>query len=383
MIALARELNERTPEAGVRLELEDEMESEQNTTPGAQPEPVQPPTAPTPPAAAPQVVAPVPAPYGAAGAVPEPAAPKKKMSTGAKWALWLGIGFVLLVLGSCALSVYLIAAPSDASLDFAGGESVALIHIDGVIAGTGTVYEGYITPEYLLDQLDQALADPDVAAIVLRIDSPGGTVAASWEIAEAVRRAAEEKPVVASIGDVGASGAYMVAAQCDRIVASPGSAVGSIGVIMEVPNIEGLLDKLGVEFTTITTGEFKDSGSPYRSLTETETARYREQMAGAYDQFIADVAEGRDMTEAEVRELATGWVWLGAEAMDLGLIDELGTFDDGIEAAAELGGIGPDPYITTYETVDPFESLLFDMIGILAPGRGLDAESIQRSALPR
>ena len=359
------------------------MGSEQGTTPGVQPDPSQQPVAPASASVPPQASMSAPAPYAAPVTVSEPIAPKKKMSTGAKWALWLGIGFVLLVLGSCALSVYLIAAPSDSSLGFTGGESVALIHIDGVIAGTGTVYEGYITPEYLLDQLDQAIGDPDVMAIVLRIDSPGGTVAASWEIAEAVRRASEQKPIVASIGDVGASGAYMVAAQCDRIVASPGSAVGSIGVIMEVPNIEGLLDKLGVEFTTITTGEFKDSGSPYRSLTETETARYREQMAGAYDLFIADVARGRQMPEATIRSLATGWVWLGAEAKDLGLVDELGTFDDGIATAAELGGIEGDPYITTYEAEDPFESLLFDMIGILAPGRGFDAESIQRSALPR
>jgi protease-4 len=287
------------------------------------------------------------------------------------------------MLGSCVLSVYLLMEAPDGVPPLASGGAVALIHIDGVIAGTGSVYEGYITPEYLLDQLDQALDDPDVAAIVLRIDSPGGTVAASWEISEAVRRASQEKPVIASIGDVGASGAYMVASQCDTIIATPGSSVGSIGVIMEIPNVEGLLDKLGVEFTTLTSGELKDAGSPYRSMTETETALFQAQMTQAYDQFIIDVARGRGMPESEVRELATGWVWLGDEALDKGLIDEIGTFDDAIATAGELGGIEGDPYITTYEQIDPFEGLLFDMIGLLAPARGLDAESIERSGLPR
>jgi protease-4 len=302
------------------------------------------------------------------------------MSAGAKWAIGIAVAFVLLILFSC---VGLLALRTGGPKMTSSGDSIALIHIDGVIAGTGTIYDGVSSPEYILDQIDQALADDSVKAIMLRIDSPGGTVAASQEITLAVRRAAEEKPVVASIGDIGASGAYMVASQCSEIVASPGSAVGSIGVIMEIPNVAGLLDKLGVEFTTLTQGEYKDAGSPYRSVTPTESAMLEGQMEIAYEQFIADVALGREMSEAEVRELATGWVWLGSEALDLGLVDTLGNYDDAVDAAADLGGIEGEPYVVTYEPDYSFESLIWDMIGFRSPSRALDADALRRYGLPR
>jgi protease-4 len=304
------------------------------------------------------------------------------MSTGAKWAIGLTVGFVLLTLLSC-VGLLVVAATGGGPSIGSYADSVALIHIDGVIAGTGTSYEGVSSPEYILDQLDQALADDSVRAILLRIDSPGGTVAASQEISLAVRRAAEEKPVVASIGDIGASGAYMVAAQCSEIVASPGSAVGSIGVIMEIPNVAGLLDKLGVEFTVLTEGAHKDVGSPFRSVTATESAMLQGQMEIAYEQFIADVAEGRGMSEAEVRELATGWVWLGSEAIDLGLIDTLGNFDDAVDAAADLGGIEGDPYIVTFGYDYSLENLIWDMFGFTSRSRAIDVDALRRIGLPR
>jgi len=307
--------------------------------------------------------------------------PKRKMSAGAKWAIGLAVVFVVLAVGSCAFVASLGSIFDTSPIPM--GDSIALIHVDGVIAGTGSTYDGVITPEYMLDQLDQALADDSVKTILLRIDSPGGTVAASQEISMAVSRAAAEKPVVASIGDVGASGAYMVAAQCDEIVAAPGSTVGSIGVIMEIPNVSGLLDKLGVEFTVLTKGENKDVGSPYRSVTPTEAVMLSDQMDIAYEQFIADVAEGREMEEAEVRELATGWAWLGTEALDLGLVDSLGNFDDAIDTAAELGGIEGDPYIVTYEPTYGFEDLFLSLIGLTSRLQAPDAEAVQRLGLPK
>ena len=310
-----------------------------------------------------------------------PAPQKRPMSAGAKWAIGLGAAFVVLTFLSCVGLV--VAMSADNGLGPVTGDSVALIHIDGVIAGTGTIYDGVSSPEYILDQLDQALSDSSVQAILLRIDSPGGTVAASQEISLAVRRAAEEKPVVASIGDVGASGAYMVAAQCTEIVASPGSSVGSIGVIMEIPDVAGLMDKLGVQFTTLTQGEHKDVGSPFRSVTPTETAMLTEQMSIAYEQFIADVAEGRGMSEAEVRELATGWVWLGSEAVDLGLVDTLGNFDDAVDRAADLGGIEGEPYIVTYEADYALEELLWSLFGFSSVRTPIDADSLRRFSLPR
>ena len=303
-------------------------------------------------------------------------APKKRMSAGAKWAIGLGIAFLVLMLGSCGLMVVMLGDPDFSSLS--SGDSVAVIHIDDVIAGTSGM-----TPENVLDQLGQAQDDESVKAIVLRVDSPGGTVAASQEIMTAIRRVAEDKPVITSVGDLCASGAYMVASQTDEIIASPGSTIGSIGVIMQIPNAEELLDKVGVQFTTLTAGEYKDAGSLYRSLTETETAMLDEQLALIQDQFIADVAEGREMTEDEVRALATGWAWLGSEALELGLIDTIGNYDDAIDRAAELGGIDGEPSIVTYEPTDPFSDIYLDLLGILAPGEPFDAAALQRTGLPR
>lgn len=320
------------------------------------------------------------APVNAAAQAAPPAqpVPKKRMSAGAKWAIGLGIGFVVLMLFSC-VAMFVIIGSADSS-GFALGDSIAVIHIEDTIQG-GRVGSG--SPEYVLDQLDQALADDSVKAILLRIDSPGGTVAASQEITLAVRRAAEEKPVVTSVGDVCASGAYMVASQSDEIMASPGSTVGSIGVIMEVANVEELLNKIGVNFTTLTYGEYKDAGSMYRSLTETETAMLNAELTTIADQFIADVAEGRGMSEDEVRELATGWAWVGSEALDLGLIDSLGNYNDAVDRAAELGGIEGEPNIVSYEYVDPLAGLWSQLLGVLSPADQLDAESLQRIALPR
>ncbi|MGB4592488.1 MAG: signal peptide peptidase SppA [Coriobacteriia bacterium] len=316
--------------------------------------PPAPPTAPAPPVVAPQ--------------------PKKR-----GWLIALIVVGALVLFG-CIGSVFLLAS-FEGGGSVALGDSIALIHLDGVIAGTGSTMDGVITPEAFIDQLDQAEADDSVKAILIRADSPGGTVAASQECAMAIERV--EKPVVVSVGDMCASGAYMVASQCDEIIAAPGSSVGSIGVIMEIPNVSGLLDKVGVEFTILSEGEYKDAGSPYRSITNTESAMFKEQMKMAYDQFIADVATGRDMDEADVRELATGWVWLGTEAKELGLIDSLGNYSDAVDRAAELGGIEGEPGIVTFEPEYRFEDLALSLFGLITNSPAPDAASLERMSLPR
>lgn len=261
---------------------------------------------------------------------------------GCGWVAWLGTG----------------------DLGVPVGDAIAVIPIDGVIAGTGGA--GVITPQDFRDKLNQALDDESVKAVVLRVDSPGGTVAASEEIALYVKAA--EKPVVVSVGDVDASGAYMVSSQADRIIALPGSAVGSIGVITEIPNVAGLLDKLGVEFTVITAGKYKDAGSPYRSLTASEQALIQGSVDEVYGQFIDIVAEGRKLPRSKVESLATGWAWNGTEAKKLGLVDQIGTFDDALEIAAKLGKIKGD-----YDTVSYDEPQFEDVFGsILGISRQLD-----------
>ena len=272
---------------------------------------------------------------------------------------------VLAVVGGCGWIAWL----GSGNRSVPTGDAIAVIPIDGVIAGTGST--GVITPQRFRDKLNKALGDDSVKAIILRVDSPGGTVAASEEIALYVKAA--DKPVVVSVGDVDASGAYMVSSQADKIIALPGSAVGSIGVITEIPNVAGLLDKLGVKFTVIAAGKYKDTGSPYRSLTATEQGLIQGSVDESYGQFIDIVAEGRRMPRSKVESLATGWAWNGSEAKKLGLIDEIGTFDDALKAAAKLGRIKGD-----YDTVNYDDAQLGDVFGGLI---GLTRQLGESSAL--
>lgn len=293
-----------------------------------------------------QVANPDPRVYGAPGpAAPSPA-PKRR---GWMWAVVI-VAILAMLVTVCVVPFALFMGDD---LSFSSYDSIAIIPIDGVITGTGDYYSGYITPEYLRDQLDQAASDPSVRAVVLRVNCPGGTVAASQELTRYIEEF--ELPVVVSIGDVGASGAYMMASHADQIWAMPGSTVGSIGVIMEIPNLAGLAEKLGVEFQVITAGEHKDAGSIWRELSDEERALLQGEIDEVYGQFVDTVAEGREMDRAEVEKLATGWAWSGERAKELGLVDEIGTLDDALDAAAELAGIEGDYDTVTFD--DPFSSL--------------------------
>jgi len=306
-----------------------------------------------------------------------------KTRSGKAW-IWWTVGIVvtmLLVVASCALPF--LAFFSNDGLDMPRAEGVAVIRVDGVIAGTGDYYSGVVTPEYFLDLLEQAEDDDRVKAILLRVDSPGGTVAASEEISAYVKEAT--KPVVISIGDVGASGAYMVSSQADEIWANPGSSVGSIGVIAEIPNVETLLDTVGVEFQVITAGKYKDTGSPYRPLTKEERALIQGEVEEAYGQFIDIVAEGRKLDRATVEELAIGWTWSGVEAKKLGLIDEIGTYRDALDAAAERGGIKGDYDVISYS--EDLPELLGSLLQLTSRLGGLESltsrEALSRQSLPK
>lgn len=304
-----------------------------------------------------QVAPPIAYAYPQVPPMPVPAPARRSRA----WMWWtLGIVFsVSLLFGGCALSLAVLAGTDSGS--WASVDSVAVIRIDGVIAGTGDYYSGYVTPEYFYDQIDQAQEDESVKAIVLRVDSPGGTVAASEEISRYVKQCS--KPVFVSTGDINASGAYMVSSQADEIWALSGSAIGSIGVISQIPNASRLLDKLGVEFQVITAGKNKDTGSAFRPLTKAERALIQGQVDEIYTQFIDTVAKGRGMKRSAVEELATGWTWNGDKALKLGLIDKIGTYEDALDAAAKAGGIKGDYDIITYEP-DPFDDLFGSMFGL-------------------
>lgn len=314
-------------------------------------------------------------PQGAApAAYPPPYVPQSQPQPPRRGWIWavVALVFVFGIIGSCLWAVSLLGGEVQGSAT--SGEAVAVISIDGVIAGTGGA--GVITPQDFVKELDRAEADNNVKAIVLRVDSPGGTVAASEEIATYVKQAT--KPVVVAVGDVGASGAYMVSSQADKIFALPGSAVGSIGVITDIPNVSELLGKLGVKFTVIKAGKYKDAGSPYRALTPKETALIQGSVDQVYGQFIDIVASGRNLPRSEVESMATGWAWNGERAKDLGLVDEIGTYRDAMKAAAKLGGIDGKYETVTYDS-QKLEDLLGNILGIrnqLGPLGSLDPRTV-------
>ncbi|MBM3712142.1 MAG: signal peptide peptidase SppA [Actinobacteria bacterium] len=248
-------------------------------------------------------------------------------------------------------------------------DSIYVIRMEGIISGTeaaGLFSTSAVTPEYMIEQFIAAEKNPNVKALLIRVNSGGGSAAASREIFEELKKI--KKPVVISVSDVCASGAYYISCAADKIVANRSSSVGSIGVIMQIPNLEELYKKLGIKYTTIKQGQYKDSGSTDRPLTPEEEKLFRQQTFKIYEQFIADVVETRGLTVEKVEEIANGWVYLGTEAKELGLIDEIGTYKDAEKIAARLGGIKGEPNIVygkKYSIFDAFlQSFLYKIINL-------------------
>jgi len=198
-----------------------------------------------------------------------------------------------------------------------------------------------------------------VKAIVIQINSPGGSVAASQEIVNLLEQV--KVPVVISMSDLAASGGYYISAGADKIVALPGTLTGSIGVISELPNLKGLFDKLGIDMQVITAGEHKDMYAGFRELTPEERAIEQTMTDQLYAQFVQVVVKGRNLSEDKVRALATGQLYTGTQAKEMGLVDELGGLQTAIDAAANLAGIS-EPEVEYYKRETP--SLLNDLLGL-------------------
>lgn len=222
-------------------------------------------------------------------------------------------------------------------LDLSGQDRVALIRVEGVILDAQTT----------ISELKQYSENPLVKAIVLRIDSPGGGVVPSQEIHDAVKRVKNKsnKAVIASMGTVAASGGYYIAAATDRIIANPGTLTGSIGVIMEMANFEGLMKKVGVEGVVIKSGRFKDVGSPLRKMSDEERKLLQSVMDDVHHQFIQAVADGRSLEVSDVEPLADGRIYTGRQAKEARLVDELGDLDDAIHIAADIAGMEGEPKV--------------------------------------
>jgi len=229
-------------------------------------------------------------------------------------------------LGLIMTFVFSVAGPSVA---FSFKEKIGVLPIDGPISESDTI----------VAQLVEFRKDRRIKAIVLRVNSPGGGVGPSQEIFREIRKTLEAKKVIASLGSVAASGGYYVAAAANKIVANPGTLSGSIGVIMEFVQVEELLKKIGISVEVLKTGEFKDIGSLHRKLSERDREMIRALVFDVQRQFVEAVALGRGLPVEKVREIADGRVLSGAQCKDLGLVDQLGNFEDAVELAKTLTGI--------------------------------------------
>ncbi len=217
----------------------------------------------------------------------------------------------------------------------------------GIVEAKGTIGEPQagVDSDRIVKLLKKYERDDDVKAIVIRVDSPGGAVAPSQEIHDAVQRIKAKKKVVVSMGNLAASGGYYISAPADRIFAEPGTLTGSIGVIFIHFNVRGLLDLARIEETTVKSGKYKDTLSPFRPLREPDREEIQTISDDVYAQFVDAVAQGRGLPEARVREIAEGRIYTGRRAKELKLVDELGGFDDALASAWSLAGQTGEPKV--------------------------------------
>lgn len=236
-------------------------------------------------------------------------------------------------------------------------KTIAVVHIEGEI-GTSSG----IDAESTIRTLKRIESDKNVKAVVLRINSPGGSAASSQEIANFISKM--KKPVVASVGDTAASGAYWIAAACDRIICNPASSLGSIGVIVTIPNLEKLAEKIGIKYVVIHKGKFKDMGNPFRDITPEERKLFESHIMEIYNQFIDFVAHQRKLPRAKVEELATGEVFTGIKSIELGLADATGGFYDAVREAKKIAGLKGEVELVDYDIYPGYLEKFFRYFGM-------------------
>lgn len=236
------------------------------------------------------------------------------------------LGTAVLVLAAVMTAIFALAGRTGG---FSLKDRIGVIPIEGAITNSETV----------VSQLVEFTKDRRVKAIILRVNSPGGGVAPSQEIYREILKTREKKKIVASMGTVAASGGYYVASGAHKIVASPGTLTGSIGVLMEFVRFQELMEKIGVDVEVLKSGEFKDIGSPHRKLTEQEKEMIQALVFDIQNQFVEAVAQGRNLPMEEVREIADGRIISGSQGLELGLVDQLGNFRDAVDLAKSMAGI--------------------------------------------
>ena len=280
----------------------------------------------------------------------------------------VGVGIVVLFIGT--VWVFMATLGEDGLPT--GGPKVAVVEIEGIIVdGAAAVRE-----------LREHAENPSIKAVVLRINSPGGVVAPTQEIFAAIQRARKAgKPVVASLGAVAASGGYYVAVAADRIYANPGTLTGSIGVVMQLANLEGLLKKVGVDYVVVKAGAYKDVGNFARTMSPEERKMLQALLDDVYSQFVEAVSEGRGLEKKDVLAFAEGRIYSGQQALALKMVDELGGFEEAVEAAGKLANISGRPKLVYPRKKFSFRDLMESRLGLAGIGPLLPALSGVRTPL--
>jgi protease-4 len=241
-------------------------------------------------------------------------------------------GFLLL-LGVGVLFFLVITYFTRDGVDFSAKDKVGVVIVKGFIGDSKDT----------VDKLDEYARDESIKAVVLRLETPGGAIVPSQEIYEKVLKVKAEKSVVASMGTVAASGGYYIACAADRIVANPGTITGSIGVIAQFSQVEELLKKIGLKSTIIKSGKYKDVGSPVREMTEDEKRIIQALIDDIYEQFVEVVVKNRNIPKEKIINMAGAKAFTGRQALEFGLVDELGTMEYSVDLAAKLAGIEGEP----------------------------------------
>lgn len=260
------------------------------------------------------------------------------MSKTTKWFLIILGGLIIFGLGVFLILYAMVSSLTEYETDVVtgSGEKIALVELKGVI----------LNSEETVRQLKKYKDDKSIKGILFRVDSPGGGVVASQEIYDEVKKIREKgKPIVVSMGSLAASGGYYVSCPATKIVANPGTLTGSIGVISQFMRYDSLLGKIGVQVNTIKSGKLKDAGSPFRAMTEIDRAYFQSLMDDVYHQFVSAVEKERRLNHDSILAMADGRVFTGEQALKLGLVDTIGTFEDAKRITARLAGIKGEPSI--------------------------------------
>jgi len=261
--------------------------------------------------------------------------------------LLIWIVLIVILIGAILKSMF------SSSIEEKFSSKIAKIDIKGEI----------LSSEEVLAKIDLVRNNPSYKGVIIRLNSPGGAVAPSQEIYQEILKLRKTGiPVVASINSLGASGAYYIASACDSIVANPGSLVGSIGVIMSMPYLKELYNKIGIDYTTIKAGKMKDVGNPMKKISPEQEKYLHKLVNTAHEQFINDVAIGRNMPVDSVRKYADGRVFNGSTALKYGLVDKLGNLYDAVDLCRYMAGVGVDAKLSPIEDKKEFLDEVFSRI---------------------